>query len=260
MDSIILISLGIAVVLNLAVFVIAFWKQTDKLTDITYALTFALLAGYAWYSGEGRESTYKTTLLFMVVIWAFRLGSYLFTRVLVKGKDHRFDEWRHNFLRFLRFWVLQGLSVWLVSLPFLIGLSKSAEQVSSIEGHWLVISGMIIWIVGFIIESIADRQKFKFRLDNSNDGKFMDRGLFSIVRYPNYLGEMMAWIGIFLAVVPLLQGWEWLSIVSPLWVSTLLLFISGIPLLERSMQKRYGDQKAFQEYKKNTNKLIPYIF
>ena len=260
MDSIILISLVIAVVLNLVVFAFAFWQQTDKVTDLTYALTFALLAGYAWYTGEDRQSTYKMTLLFMVVIWAFRLGSYLFTRVLIKGKDHRFDEWRHNFLRFLRFWVLQGLSVWLVSLPFLIGLSKPAESVAAIEGHWLVITGMVMWVAGFLIESIADRQKFRFRLDKSNDGQFMSKGLFSVVRYPNYLGEMMVWVGVFLAVAPMMEGMEWLSIISPLWICTLLLFISGIPLLERSMKKRYGDQKNYQQYRKNTKKLIPYIY
>jgi steroid 5-alpha reductase family enzyme len=255
-----LTTLAIAILLNLFVFVFAFKNQTDKLTDITYALTFIALALFGWYTSEGRMDVYKLTLLFMVGIWAFRLGSYLFFRVMIKGKDHRFDEFRHNFKRYLRFWVLQGLSVWLISIPFLIALGKPAEEVQNLEGNSIVMIGMLIWVVGFVIEAISDRQKFKFRLDQSNDGQFMNKGLFSIIRYPNYLGEMMVWIGIFITAVPLLVGLEWLSILSPLWICVLLLFISGIPFLERSNKKRYGHLESFQKYKAETSKLIPYIY
>jgi len=260
MTSPILIGLGIAIVLNMIVFIFAFKNQTDKLTDITYALTFALLAGFFWYKYGGSDDAYKLSLFFMIVIWALRLGSYLLTRVMIKGSDHRFDEFRDNFKRYLRFWVIQGVSVWVVSLPFIIGLSKSAEEVAAIQGSKWVMAGMAIWMIGFFIEALSDRQKFRFRLNPENEGKFMGRGLFSIVRFPNYLGEIMVWLGVFIAVIPLLQGLEWLSVISPLWIIFLLVGLSGIPFLERSNAKRYGDQKEFQEYKAKTKKLIPYIY
>ena len=95
--SLIWTSLAIALVLNLIVFLVAYEKQTDKLTDITYALTFIIIALYSWWAGEDDNGVYKITLLFMVLIWAVRLGSYLFVRVNIKGKDHRFDAFRNKF-------------------------------------------------------------------------------------------------------------------------------------------------------------------
>ena len=109
MISPLLTGLGIAIGLNLFVFIFAFRNQTDKLTDITYAITFALLAGFFWYSADGANDAYKLSLMFMVVIWAIRLGSYLLFRVMIKGKDDRFDEWRNDFKRYLRFWVLNRI-------------------------------------------------------------------------------------------------------------------------------------------------------
>tara|TARA_B100000497_G_scaffold126617_1_gene165952 strand:+ start:2505 stop:3287 length:783 start_codon:yes stop_codon:yes gene_type:complete len=260
MISPLLTGLGIAIGLNLFVFIFAFRNQTDKLTDITYAITFALLAGFFWYSADGANDAYKLSLMFMVVIWAIRLGSYLLFRVMIKGKDDRFDEWRNDIKRYLRFWVLQGCSVWILSIPFIIGLTKSTEEIELIQNNKIVMFGMALWMVGFFIEAMADRQKFKFRLNPANDGKFMNKGLFSIVRFPNYTGEILVWLGIFLTVVPLLKGLEWLSIISPIWIAFLLIGLSGIPFLERSNKKRYGDQKEFQDYKQNTKRLLPYIY
>ena len=260
MLSSVLLGLFIALVLNIGIFFIAFNYQTDKLTDITYASTFALLAAYFWYFSDGNNTTYKIALFLLPLIWAIRLGAYLFIRILTKGKDHRFDKFRHIFKRFFRFWLLQGMSVWIVSLPFIVGLTVSPESFEfSISDTWLII-GVTCWIFGFLIESIADYQKFRFRNNPENQGKFMDKGLFSIVRFPNYLGEMMVWISIFMLVAPVLQGLQWLVIISPLWICFLLLKVSGIPFLERSNKKRYGHLPDFQDYKANTKKLIPYIY
>lgn len=256
----ILLGLILATSFNLLIFLLAFKLQTDKLTDITYSLTFALLALYFWYTGAGRNEFYKLALMAMPVIWAVRLGTYLLRRVITKGKDHRFDSFRHNFVRFGRFWLLQGVSTWIVSLPAIIGLSASLEEMEVASNSPLMPIGIGIWAVGFIIESIADAQKFNFRMNPANEGKFMAEGLFSIVRFPNYTGEMMCWIGVFLAVIPVLQGMEWASIISPIWISFLLLFLSGIPFLERSNKKRYGHLPEFQTYKKETNKILPFIY
>ena len=260
MISTLISALVIAIGLNLFAFIFAYKNQTDKLTDVTYALTFALLAGYYWFSAEGANDAYKLSLMFMIVIWSIRLGSYLFFRVMIKGKDDRFDGWRDDLKKYLRFWVLQGCSVWVLSIPFIIGLTKPKEAILAIQNNKVVMLGMAIWMIGFFIEALADRQKFRFRLNPENEGKFMNRGLFSIVRFPNYAGEILVWVGVFITVSPLLEGLEWLSVVSPLWITFLLVRLNGIPFLERSNKKRYAHQKEFLEYEANTKKLIPFIY
>ncbi len=256
----ILLALIVSVAINLFVFIFAYRLQTDKLTDITYACTFALLALFFWWRGMEKYSLFKVALLTMVVIWAIRLGMYLLRRVMLKGKDHRFDAFRHIFVRYLRFWMLQATSIWVIALPYIVGLSATAEEVSMVEQSPLLYIGITIWAVGFLIETIADAQKFKFRMNKVNDGKFMDKGLFSIVRFPNYTGEIFVWVGVFLTLIPILQGVEWATIISPLWIIFLLTSLSGVPFLERSNDKRYGHLPEFQAYRKNTKKMIPYLY
>lgn len=253
------LALLISLAINIFFFIFAYNFQTDKLTDITYAATFALLAVYFWYIGDRPDQLFKWLLMLMTVIWAIRLGTYLLRRVIVKGRDHRFDSIRINFSRYLRFWMIQATSIWLISIPTIIGLGKKSALIPSGDHPFLWI-GFGFWLIGFLLESIADAQKFSFRLNPENEGQFMDKGLFSIVRFPNYLGEMMVWIGVFIFVIPVLVTWEWLSILSPIWICFLLVGLTGIPTLERSNRKRYGHMPEFQEYKANTWKLIPYIY
>ncbi len=256
----ILLSLLVSIVFNILIFFIAFKKQTDKLTDITYASTFALIAITLlfWY-GDAMHP-YRLLLAAMPLLWAIRLGTYLLRRVFMKGKDHRFDVFRHIWWRFGRFFIIQGLSIWVIALPYIVALSSSAEQAELALRSICVPIGASIFLLGFLIESIADAQKFKFRSNPANDGKFMAEGLFSIVRFPNYTGEIMVWAGVFIACIPVLQGMEWATIVSPIWIAGLLIGLSGIPFLERSNKKRYGHLEDFQKYKANTKKLIPGIF
>lgn len=247
----------IAIGLNLFIFIFAFKKQSDHFTDITYSLTFIILAVFSYLSYGASSELPKILLVVMVSLWAIRLGSYLFIRINKIGVDHRFDEMRPNWKRYIRFWVLQGTSVWLVSLPVIISLTSSMQIESLMTLQWV---GFVIWLVGFLMETIADYQKYRFRNDKSNDGQFMQSGLFSVIQFPNYLGEMMVWIGVFAYAVPYLIGWDWVSILSPIWICTLLLFISGIPYLRRQSKKRYGHLQSFNSYTKNTPKLIPFIY
>ena len=246
----ILLSLILCVALNLFIFLFAFKFQTDKMTDITYAATFALVAIAFWYLYGDQTNQYRLVLMGMQVIWAIRLGAYLLVRVFKKGKDHRFDQWRNSFIRFGRFWLLQGVSIWIISLPTIAGLSAEDALVNKATSSILFPIGVCLWLAGFLLETIADAQKFKFRNDPKNDGQFMDEGLFSFVRFPNYLGEILVWVGVFIAVIPLLEGWNWLTIVGPIWITFLLTSLSGIPHLEKSNAKRYGEMESFQEYKK----------
>jgi steroid 5-alpha reductase family enzyme len=183
------------------------------------------------------------------------LGTYLFIRVNRVGKDERFDDFRQSFTGFMKFWILQAGSIILIFLPAFLGMSKD-------NGHLSILSyaGALIWLVGFLMESIADWQKYQFKSKAENKGKFYEAGLFSFVKYPNYLGEILCWWGIFIYVIPVLQSWEWLSIVSPLWITALLLWISGIPLLEKQYDSKYGHSKEYQEYQKRVYKLIPGIY
>lgn len=260
LSSPVLSSLLVSIVFNILIFFVAFKYQTDKLTDITYAFTFALIALVLLYVYGDSTDTYRLILAAMPVVWALRLGVYLLRRVLFKGKDHRFDVFRHIWWRFGRFFIIQGLSIWVIALPYIVALSSTSEQVELAYQSIYLPIGVVVFLMGFLIESIADAQKFRFRSNPVNDGKFMSEGLFSIVRFPNYTGEIMVWTGVFIACIPVLQGIEWATIVSPIWILGLLVGLSGIPFLERSNKKRYGHLESFQKYKKETKKLLPGIY
>jgi len=259
-SSPILFGLLICLAINLLVFGFAYNFQTDKLTDITYASSFAILALLYYILFERAYSIYRLALLIMVVVWAVRLGGYLLRRILRKGVDHRFDNIRPYFKSFLKFYLLQTISIWIVSLGFIEGLTASESEVVAATSSFLFPLGVILWAIGLVMQTVADAQKFSFRNQVSNDGKYMDRGLFSIVRFPNYTGEILVWIGIFVVVIPVLQGIEWFSIVSPLWIIFLLVRVSGIPFLERSNAERYGHLAEFLTYQRSTKKLIPGIW
>lgn len=250
----ILIALLLILVLNYAVFLLAFKQQTDHYTDITYAFSFVLVAVY-FFITQADYSIAKIFLTAMVVIWGIRLGLYLKIRVKKTGEDKRFVHIRPNFWRFFRFFTIQGFSIWILSLPVIIGLHKNLDVLS-----WIQYFGMALLLFGFLIETIADAQKYKFRNNSEHDGLFMNRGLYKSIRHPNYLGEILFWLGSLLLVAPQLVGAEWIAIISPIWITILLTKISGIPLLEKSSYKRYGHLDSYQKYFKKSSRLLPGIY
>ena len=252
-----LLSLLISIGFNLIVFWIAFRLQTDKLTDITYCSTFGIITISLFWKNGLPVSVYHLTIIAMVLLWAIRLGTYLFKRILQKGKDDRFDDFRHSVRGFGGFYTLQAISIWIVILPVVAALCS--ESVRS-ENRFSFPLGVTIFILGWTLETVADFQKFRFRSQAANQGKFMSTGLFKIIRFPNYLGEIMVWIGVFITAIPSLTGISWLTIISPIWITFLLIKVSGIPYLERSNQERYGHLESFQRYQTETKKLIPGIY
>lgn len=138
-------------------------------------------------------------------------------------------------------------------MPVIISLDQNIN-----EANFSVfqIIGIVIWSIGFIIESLADYQKSKFKKQNS--GQLMTSGLYSWVRYPNYLGEILVWTGIWIYGANVYSGWMWISVISPLWIFILLRYISGIPLVEKSREEKYEEDKDYQQYKSNTKMLFPY--
>lgn len=244
--------------LQLLLFVFAVIFRTDRLTDISYAATFALLVIVLWFleSDRDRFAEFRSVLMLICVCtWALRLGAYLFYRILVMGRDQRFDGIREKPFSFLAFWSFQALIVWITSLPFIVVLSMPRQS----EPGWVEALGVFLFTVGFLMETVADAQKFRFRRNPENKHHWIQHGLWRFSRHPNYFGESLAWTGIFVIAIPVLAGWLWLVVLSPLVLTAILLFFSGIPLLEQRALERFGDDPEYRRYRKNTSLFIPWI-
>jgi steroid 5-alpha reductase family enzyme len=241
--------LAFTVGINLLLYLFAYLLQTDKITDISYSGTFAIVA-ITTYLLSDRQGT-DTVLLLLVLLWAIRLGAYLFYRIQQIGHDARFDDIRTNPWSFLGFWLMQGLTCGLVSFAFVLVFRADTPDFSFL--FWV---GTDIALAGWLIETIADTQKFRFK--QAHPKQFMQSGLWRRIRHPNYLGELLFWWGIFLASVPYVNFW--LALVSPVWISLILLRFSGIPILEKRWEDTYGDDPAFQQYQQRSWRLIPYLY
>ena len=247
----ILLSFVISFAVNAAFFAFAAIRKTDVVTDLSYSLSFAVLAIVLPFLGAHEPAQLVAALL--VLVWAVRLGGYLLGRILRIKVDHRFDEMRDNPLRFARFWLLQAISVAVIMLPvtYLLGRDTAPGF-----GLW-VIAGTSIWLVGLVIEAVSDAQKSAFKGKQENRGRFIERGLWRYSRHPNYFGEILVWWGLFVFAVPVLHGVAFAVVIGPIFITLLLLFVSGIPLLERSADEKYGDDPAYREYKRRTSILVP---
>lgn len=250
-----MLAVGLAFLIQWLVFIPSYIFQTEKFFDLTGSLTYISVVTVAvCYSRYSVSLDIRSILLAALVgIWAVRLGAFLFGRIRKAGKDDRFDELKPNFFRFLNVWTIQGLWVTFTAAAALVAITTSTRK----ELDAFVIVGAIIWIFGFAIEVAADMQKSRFNADPSNKGKFIQTGLWSRSRHPNYFGEIVLWIGIAIIAAPVLQGWQWVTMISPLFVIVLLTRVSGIPLLEKKAEAKWGGQAEYETYKKNTPVLIP---
>lgn len=248
----ILTALSVSLAINVVLFFVAYRYRTDKLTDISYAVTFVVLALFGvWYAGF---TIFNGLLLVMIVAWATRLGGFLLYRVSKTGRDTRFDDIRGDFWKFGKFWVGQGLSVWTVMLAALLAMTEMPAGISVVA--WL---GVVCWLVGLGLEAVADIQKFRFTSDPLNKNKWIQSGVWRYSRHPNYLGEMLVWIGVFIYASTVLSPLGTLiAAVSPLFIVCLLLFVSGLPILEKSADKRWGSDPTYRDYKAKTSILIPW--
>lgn len=233
----------LALAVQLLLFVPAYLLRTDKLTDFSYALTFILLALLA-----AKAAPTHVVLVAMIVLWALRLGTFLVIRITATGKDKRFDGVREHALRFLGFWLLQGLTVWIVMLPSLMFFESG-------ERAWML--GSLVWLVGVIIETAADAQKLRFRQQHT--GRWIETGLWKYSRHPNYFGEILCWVGIYVFVFPGLSVIQRVfGALGPVFIAVLLIFFSGVPPLEKYADKRWGHDPKYQKYKQETSTLVPW--
>jgi steroid 5-alpha reductase family enzyme len=242
------ISFGI----NWLVFVHAYWTQTERYFDLTGSLTYATVVAVV-LTLDGERDPRTILLGVLVLIWAARLGSFLFARIRRDGSDGRFDELRPSFIRFFMTWTLQGLWV-LLTVACALAAMTSVEAVPL--GIFAAL-GLTIWIVGFSIEVAADRAKRRFREDPSNQGQFIQSGIWAWSRHPNYFGEILLWIGVAVVALPALSDWRYATLVSPVFVYFLLTRVSGIPLLESRGKKRWGDDPKYRAYRERTPVLVP---
>jgi steroid 5-alpha reductase family enzyme len=246
------LGVALAFVIQWIGFVAAFHLRTEKFYDLTGSITYISVTLMAVLLSPDIDDR-SIVLLAPVLIWATRLGTFLFGRIMTSGKDDRFDEIKVNFLRFLQTWTLQGLWVTFTASAALAGITTTTRRPLG----WPALVGFLIWAFGFGFEVLADAQKSAFKADPENEGDFIDVGLWSLSRHPNYFGEIMLWIGVAIIAMPVLRGWQWATLISPVFVTLLLTRVSGIPILEEKADERWGGQEDYETYKERTPVLIP---
>jgi steroid 5-alpha reductase family enzyme len=240
--------------INWLAFVPANIFQTEKFYDLTGSITYLSVIFVALFL-TARFDDYSILMASMVVIWALRLGSFLFIRVIKDGADNRFDDIKPDFLRFLATWTLQALWVVVAAAPALVAIASSHPlQITTLA--WV---GLAVWLFGFSFEVIADHQKRVFRTAHPERTTFIKTGLWAYSRHPNYFGEITLWFGISIAAIPALQGWQFVTLISPIFVMLLLTKLSGVPMLEAKAEERWKDDEDYQAYKANTPILWPKI-
>ena len=245
-------AVGAAFLIQWLVFIPSYKAQTEKFFDLTGSLTYIAITVLLVLLTPGIDAR-ALLLAALVLVWALRLGSFLFRRISKAGKDDRFDEIKPSFVRFLNVWTIQGLWVVFTAAAAWVAIT-SATRVGL---DWFALIGFLLWALGFAIEAIADGQKSRFNADPANKGKFISTGLWSKSRHPNYFGEILLWIGVAIIAIPALQGWQWVALISPVFVTLLLTKVSGVPLLEKKSDTKWGGQADYEAYKKDTPVLIP---
>lgn len=237
---------------QLVAFIPAWTNRTEKFFDLTGSLTYiSTILAALLLSGHFDATAILITVT--VVAWASRLGSFLFMRVRRAGSDGRFDDIKKNFLRFLNVWMIQGLWITLTLSAALAAVT--AVDRPSVGGFTIV--GLLVWATGFTLEITADAQKSRFRAEPANKNEFIHTGLWSWSRHPNYFGEIILWVGVAIIAFPTLHGWQYVTLVSPFFVTILLTKVSGIPILERNADSKWSNQEDYREYKAKTSVLVP---
>jgi len=242
----------LAFAVNWLAFIPASLKRTEKFYDLTGSLTYLTLMIVACLLSAPLDLR-AGIVAALVCVWALRLGSFLFMRIHGDGKDDRFDVIKTKPVRFFLTWTLQGTWVILTAASALVIITNNQRLPLDIWAY----AGIALWVIGFAIEVLADNQKSAFKKDPENHGKFIQHGIWAWSRHPNYFGEILLWCGITVMSIPLLVGWQWVTLISPIFVIFLLTRVSGIPMLEKKAEKKWGDDTDYIRYRDNTPVLIP---
>jgi len=240
-------------------FIPAFKWKTEMFYDLTGSLTFLATMLLSLYDGAWPPHPRQQMASLLIMVWAFRLGYFLFTRILQHGKDSRFDTVKHDALLFLQFWTVQGLWVFLTCLPVLICATKKGENVRN--PAWPIPSdlvGMLVFLVGMGVEMVADFQKYQWHNDWQHRDEFINAGLWSWSRHPNYAGEMTLHFGVFLlASGSFTRPLEWVcAAMGPAFIVMLLYKIS-LPMVEKKANAKWKDDKLYKIYMQRTPAILP---
>lgn len=249
-----LFMLGVSLGIQALFFAIAASLRTDKVTDLSYSLTFLVLALILFGRSDAGGAA-PLALASMIGLWSVRLAGYLVYRVMRMGRDARFDGVRERFWKFLQFWFFQGIVVWTVMLPTMIWFGLAAGPAP--WSVWMT-AGAAIWCAGLVIESLADAQKFRHKERLGPRARWMQTGLWRYSQHPNYFGELLCWWGLFVFVQPGLGWWFPLALVGPLSITYVLIGVTGIPTLVRSAEAKWGDDPDYRAYRGATSLLIPW--
>lgn len=239
-------------ILQWIVFLPSYLNQTEHYFDLTGSMTYITSILLVIFFAQ--EIDFRDVLICsLIIIWASRLGLFLSKRVSNAGEDTRFVHIKPNFYQFLMTWTIQGL--WVLMTAGMAFAALSSKNKLGLDAFAVI--GALLWLIGFIIEVISDKQKTNFKSNPLNQGKFIQEGLWSFSRHPNYFGEIVLWIGIAVIAFPVIESWQYFALLSPIFVIFLLTKVSGINLLERQGMKRWGDNEEYKNYIKNTSVLIP---
>ena len=236
-------------------FIPAYIFQTEKFYDLTGSLTYLLVI---WYSLTLSSDQFTNlnganiVIVLLISLWAIRLGSFLFMRIHHDGEDKRFRSIKPSASQFFMTWTLQGLWVSLCSMCALTAISSNTGIV--INAFFYI--GLALFILGFAIEVMADMEKSAFKANQENKDKFITTGLWARSRHPNYFGEIVLWTGIAVMSFSSLEGLQYLTLISPIFTYLLLVYVSGVRMLEARGDLKWGDDPAYQEYKKKTPVLF----
>lgn len=238
-------------------FIPAYLFQTEKFYDLTGSVTYLLAVTYVSIQSYSEANTNMGNLILaaFIILWAIRLGSFLFIRIHKSGEDKRFRLIKPSFTRFFMTWTLQGM--W-VSICSMCALTAMASEKGVIQNVFFYI-GAFIFLLGFLIEIIADWQKTAFRKNSNNKDQFISQGLWSYSRHPNYFGEITLWLGIAIMSFSSLSNGQYITLISPLFTYLLLVYISGVRILENTGMEKWGHLETYQNYISTTPSLVPNI-
>ena len=243
---------SIGFILHWLIFIPSYIYQTEHYFDLIGSISYISIVLFTFLALNNLDI--RSILIgLLIMVWAVRLGSFLFVRVKRDGKDNRFTVMKTKFWWFLFTWTLGGLWVFITMAAGLAAMTS----VKVVPLGWYALIGIVLWLEGFIVEVVADHQKTRFRSKKENRDKFINEGIWSLSRHPNYYGEITLWFGIAFISFPVLQCWQLLTLISPIFVYILLTIISGITMLERKADKKWGDDPEYQLYKETTSSLIP---
>ena len=253
-SDIVMQAVMLAFLIQWVAYIPAYIFQTEKFYDLTGSLSYLTVIWFVFFSSNNLSglNTQNLIVVTLISIWAIRLGTFLFGRIHKDGEDKRFRTIKTSASQFFMTWTLQGMWVSICTMCAITAISSS----QGIIANALFYLGLAFFIVGFAIEVVSDQQKSAFRAVPENKEKFITSGLWSKSQHPNYFGEILLWSAIALLSISSLNGTQYLTLISPIFTYVLLVYISGVRMLDDMGNKKWGHLEEYKEYKRNTPTLF----